>query len=89
MRGVKSFAYDLIVPYGGNTLMGCLDSPVQGVELGLVDLRTGVDRGTVAGRGSPGGGADGTRAFFLFSATSAPGDPLGDLVKLKTSSSSR
>jgi hypothetical protein len=68
--------------------MGCLDSPVQGVELGLVDLRTEVDRGTVAGRGSPGGGADGTCAFF-FSATSAPGDPLGDLVKLKTSSSSR
>jgi hypothetical protein len=38
--------------------MGCLDSPVQGVELGLVDLRREVDRGTVAGRGSPGGGVN-------------------------------
>jgi len=62
--------------------MGCQDSPVQGVELGLVDLRTEVDRGTVAGRGSPGGGADGTCAFFFLSATSAPGDPSWDFGEI-------
>jgi hypothetical protein len=45
--------------------MGCLDSPVQGVELSLVDLRTGVDPGTVAGRGSPGGGPVGLVRFVL------------------------
>jgi hypothetical protein len=44
--------------------MGCLDSPVQGVELGLADLRTEVGRGTVAGRGSPGGGVNGLVHFF-------------------------
>jgi hypothetical protein len=45
------------------------------VELGLVDLRTEVDQGTVVGKRSPGGGVDGTYA------TSAPGDPSRDLVK--------
>lgn len=55
--------------------MGCLDSPVQGVELGLVDLRMEVDQGTVVEKRSPGGGVDGTCAFFFLYATSAPGEP--------------
>jgi hypothetical protein len=62
--------------------MGCLDSPVQGVELGLVDLRMEVDQGTVVEKRSPGGGVDGTCAFFLFNMRRVlPVTPLGDLVK--------
>jgi hypothetical protein len=61
--------------------MGCLDSPVQGVELGLVDLRTEVDRGTVVEKRSPGGRADGDLCVFLC-ATSAPGDPSRDLGEI-------
>jgi hypothetical protein len=56
--------------------MGCLDSPVQGVELGLVDLRTEVDRGTVVEKRSPGGRAGGTCAFFYVRRV-LPVTPLG------------